>query len=474
MDCVRGPTPQKDQMMNPPLDTGKTRGIKPAWTPLESTGKTEIRSISQNEVSAVVEAGRAEIVLSKPSRCQAADMTVKGTKMDTRASIRYRCCDCGTQMMTGHHFVMTEDKDMEPMKMDCDPIKGETVLVRPVNFLDVPALRLPGGFLKLAEEARNSEVVDNRPSGMSIAHSQRSGRTGWTLIVEIEDNSPGSGSEDTRGSRTSTEVIPNWNIAKPVIRLGQVGQLKEAAQPMMAGNTTNLRRDSPPGPVGQNIRGMGYTNVIAKPDPVGPYEDRDISVSQMTDGPAGRVRTRHPVGSHEDRDVSVPPVTDGPVGLVRTRRPVGSYEDRDVSVHPVTDGPAGLVRTRRPVGSYEDRDVSVPPVTDGPAGLVRTRRPVGSYEDRDVSVPPVTDGPAGLVRTRRPVGDVMLPALQDEVRPSAGGLLGQVPDPCVQSSPTRSESVMKTEFLPPIIKAEGEALRGRVCPSVVIKKTGTE
>ena len=85
-------------------------------------------------------------------------MTVKETKMDTRASIRYRCCDCGTQMMTGHHFVMTEDKDMEPMKMDCDLIKGETVLVRPVNFLDVPALRLPGGFLKLAEEARNSEV----------------------------------------------------------------------------------------------------------------------------------------------------------------------------------------------------------------------------------------------------------------------------------------------------------------------------
>ena len=123
------------------------------------------------------------------------------------------------------------------------------------------------------------------------------------------------------------------------------------------------------------------------------------------------------------------------------------------------------------MGSYEDRDVSVPPVTDGPAGLVRTRPPVGPYEDRDISVSPVTDGPAGLVRTRRPVGDVMLPALQDEVRPSAGGLLGQVPDPCVQSSPTRSESAMKTEFLPPVIKAEGEALRGRVCPSVVMKKT---
>ena len=471
MDCVRGPIPQKDQMMNPPLDTGKTRSNKPAWTPLESTGKTEIRSISQNEVSAVVEAGRAEIVLSKPSRCQTADMTVKGTKMDTRASIRYRCCDCGTQMMTGHHFVMTEDKDMEPMKMDCDPIKGETVLVRPVNFLDVPALRLPGGFLKLAEEARNSEVVDNRPSGMSIAHSQRSGRTGRTLIVEIEDSSPGSGSEDTRGSRTSTEVIPNWNIAKPVIRLGQVGQLKEAAQPMMAGNTTNLRRDSPPGPVGQNIRMMGYTNVIAKPDPVGPYEDRDNSVSPMIDGPAGLVRTRHPVGPYEDRDISVSPVTDGPAGLVRTRRPVGSYEDKDISVSPVTDGPAGLVRTRRPVGSYEDKDISVSPVIDGPAGLVRTRRPVGQYEDRDISVSPVTDGPAGLVRTRRPVGDMMLPTLQDEVRPSAGGLMGQIPDPCVQSRPTRNESAMNTEFLPPVIKPKGEALRGRMRPGVDMKRT---
>ena len=123
------------------------------------------------------------------------------------------------------------------------------------------------------------------------------------------------------------------------------------------------------------------------------------------------------------------------------------------------------------MGPYEDRDISVSPVTDGPAGLVRTRRPVGSYEDRDISVSPVTDGPAGLVRTRRPVGDVMLPALQDEVRPSAGGLVGQVPDPCVRLSPTRSESAKNTEFLPPVIKAEGEALRGRVCPSVVMKKT---
>ena len=153
-------------------------------------------------------------------------------------------------MLTGHHSVMTEDMKMEPgpirmcpVKMDGAPINGGNVPLRPMTFLDVPATRLTGGFLKLAEEAMHSEGVDDQPPGMNLVHSQHSGRTGQTLIVEIEDSFPGSGSEDSRGSRTSTEVIPNWNIAKPVIRLG---------------------------PVGQNIRRMGYTNVMAKPDPVGP------------------------------------------------------------------------------------------------------------------------------------------------------------------------------------------------------------
>ena len=277
-----------------------------------------------------MKAARAEIVLLKPNRCQKTDMKDRGSNLDTRTSIPYRCDDCDTQMLTGHHSVMTEDRKMEPgpirmypVKMDGAPINGENVPLRPMTFLDVPATRLTGGFLKLAEEARHSEGLDDQPPGMNLVHSQHSGRTGRTLIVEIEDSFPGSGSEDSRGSRTSTEVIPSWNIAKPVIRLG---------------------------PVGQDIRRMGYTNVMAKPDPVGPYEDRDASVPPVTDGPAGLVRTRRPVGSYEDRDVSVPPVTDGPAGLVRTRRPVGSYEDRDVSVPPVTDGPGGPCSNTPPCG----------------------------------------------------------------------------------------------------------------------------
>ena len=451
MNCVRGLISRKDQIKNLPLDTGKTRGNKPAWTSRESTGQTETSSYSQSEESAVVEAARTEIVLLKPNRCQKTDIIDRGSNLDTRASISDRCDDGDTEMLTGHHPVMTEDMMMEPepshlhrVYPDRSPINGGNVPLRPTTFLDVPATRWTGGFLKLAEEARHSEGVDDQPPVMKIVHLKQSGWTGRTLIEEIEDGSPGSGSEESRGSRTSTEVIPDWNIVKPVIRMGIVGQ---------------------------KLRGMGNTIVMAKPDPVGRYEERDSSVSRMTDRPAGLVRTRRPEGSDEDKDVSVSPVTDRPAGLVRTRRPEGSDEDKDVSVSPVTDGPAGLVRTRRPVGPYEDKDISVSPVTDGPAGLVRTRRPVGQYEDRDISVSPVTDGPAGLVRTRRPVGDVMLPALQDEVRPSAGGLMGQIPDPCVQPRPTRNESVMNTEFLPPLIKLEGEALRGRMRPSIVMNRT---
>ena len=191
----------------------------------------------------------------------------------------------------------------EPMHYEWIGRKSGTNADLPVpqNYLETPNQILPSGFLKLAEEARHREGVDDQPLGMNLVHSQHSGRTGRILIMEIEDSFPESGSEDSGGSRTSSEVIMDCNIEKPVIRLG---------------------------PVGQEIRGLGYTNVMAKPDPVGPYKDRDLSVSRMTDGPAGLVRIRHPEVSYDDRDISVPPVTDGPAGLVRTRRPVGSYEDK--------------------------------------------------------------------------------------------------------------------------------------------------
>ena len=244
-------------MMKLPLDTDRPRDDKSVRNPLELTGMTGPMSLLQREVSTVAEAGRAKIVLTEPSRCQATDLKVKGTKTDTSASIPYRCCDCGIRMTTGHNSVRTADKDMEPrpirmypVKTDCAPMKGETVLLRPMNVLDVPALRLPGVFLKLAEEARNSKV--DQPSEMSAVHSQQSGQAGRIMITEIKDSFPGLGSGDSRVSRTSTEVIPDLNLVEPGIRLGPVGRLRDTAQPIMLGDNSLVGNWTPRAPPGQS------------------------------------------------------------------------------------------------------------------------------------------------------------------------------------------------------------------------------
>ena len=40
------------------------------------------------------------------------------------------------------------------------PADGMTEILRPRNYLEIP--RMPGVFLELAEEAKNSILVDNR------------------------------------------------------------------------------------------------------------------------------------------------------------------------------------------------------------------------------------------------------------------------------------------------------------------------
>ena len=196
MELIRCPIPQDDQIMNLPMDTDRNRYDKPVRNQLELTGMTgpEPMNVLQRDLLTVTEVGRAQIVLTEPSRCQATDVKLEGTVSDTTASIPNRCCDCGIQMTTGRNSAMTADQDREPRPIRTGPVRpggapmdGETVLLRPMNLLDVPALRLPGVFLKLAEEARNIEVVDDQPSGMSAVQSGQAGRV---MITEIINSFP--------------------------------------------------------------------------------------------------------------------------------------------------------------------------------------------------------------------------------------------------------------------------------------------
>ena len=317
MDLFKGSISQDDQIMNLPLDTDRTRGDNPVRNPLELTGMTGPgpMSLLQRELSTVAKGSRAQIVLTEPRRCPATGVEVEGTVTDTRANIPYRCCDCGIRMTTGHNSVMTEDKDKEPspirtypVKTECAPIDGETVILRPMNLLDVPALRLPGVFLKLAEEARNSEVVDDQPSGMSAVKSHRSGQAGRVMITEIIDSFPILRSGASRVSQTSTEVIPDLNLVEPVIRLGPVGHLRNTEQPIMLSVKTNQGTISPPGPVGQHVLMAGHMEMMIQPDPVGPYEETEPSVSQGTISPPGPVGQHVQMAGHMEMMVQPDPV----------------------------------------------------------------------------------------------------------------------------------------------------------------------
>ena len=403
MDLFKGSIPQDDQIMNLPLDTDRTRGDKSVRNPLELTGMTGPgpRRLLQREVSTVAKESRAQIVLTEPRRCQVTGIEVEGTVTDTRANIPFRCCDCGIRMATGHNSVTTEDKDKDPGPIRTYPVKteyapisevegtvsGETVILRPMNLLEVPALRLPGVFLKLAEEARKSEVMDDQQSGMSAVKLHRSGQAGRVMITEITDSFPVLGSGASRVSQTSTEVIPDLNLVEPVIRLGPVGHLRNTEQPVILRVETNQGTISPPGPVGQHVLMAGHMEMMVQRDPVGPYEESEPSVSQ------GMIRPPGPVGQHV--------LMAGHMEMMVRPDPVVPYEETEPSVSPGLD--AGQVE-------------QLPSSQVLPGGEMS-------------HIQPVADGPAGLVRTRHPAGTVMPPVIQDGVRLLAGGPVGQFPDP---------------------------------------------
>ena len=396
MDLFKGSIPQDDQIMNLPLDTDRTRGDKPIRNPLALTGMTGPgpRSLLQREVSTVAKESRAQIVLTEPRRCQVTGIEVEGTVTDTRANIPFRCCDCGIRMATGHNSVTTEDKDKDPgpirtypVKTEYAPISGETVILRPMNLLEVPALRLPGVFLKLAEEARKSEAMDDQQSGMSAVKLHQSGQAGRVMITEITDSFPVLGSGASRVSQTSTEVIPDLNLVEPVIRLGPVGHLRNIEQPVILRVETNQGTISPPGPVGQHVLMAGHMEMMVQRDPVGPYEESEPSVYQGMISPPG------PVGQHV--------LMAGHMEMMVQPDLVVPYEETEPSVSPGLD--AGQVEQL--------------PSSQVLPGVEMSH------------IQPVADGPAGLVRTRHPAGTVMPPVIQDGVRLLAGGPVGQFPDP---------------------------------------------
>ena len=153
-------------------------------------------------------------------------------------SIPYRCCDCGIRITTGRNSATDGDecRELIPSKMclvgpKTAPLNdtrrrqyrlniqasvgGGTDIQNARIYLEVPVLRMPNVFLELAEEARNSELVDDQSTDRKDVKSQRTGQARPVLVTEIMNSTPVLGSRSFRFTNTSAEMIPDINLDKP-------------------------------------------------------------------------------------------------------------------------------------------------------------------------------------------------------------------------------------------------------------------
>ena len=196
MGIIRCPTSQDDMTMNLPMDTNMNRYEKPVQTPVgvAEMAKPDLYILRQRESTTAAEVGRKLCDLTEPSRCQETEVEAEGAVTGAIMSILYRCCDCGIRITPGRNSATDGDEYREPMPIQMcwvEPKKapldgtriaqywlisqasvGGTEMLRPRSSLYVPVLRMPVVFLKLAEEARNSKVVDDQPTDMMEVQPQ--------------------------------------------------------------------------------------------------------------------------------------------------------------------------------------------------------------------------------------------------------------------------------------------------------------
>ena len=236
---------------------------------------------------------------------------------------------------------------------------------------------------------------------------------------------------------------------------------------------------SPPGPVGQHVLMAGHMEMMVQPDPVVPYEETEPSVSPGLD--AGQVE--HLPSSQVLPGVEmshIQPVAVGPAGLVRTRHPVGTVMPPAIQdgVRLLAGGPVGRFPDPRfhICSKNSSPDNSYQPLVTGPSGANMSDasydtgpRLVGDPLDRSTSLDPM--GPREMLS----LGDGIPPACMGPVgRPwTTGQLKIQTKEPDWEwSTPTRSESESDAESLHSVIRTEEEVYTGSVNTSVATGRTG--
>ena len=163
-------------------------------------------------MTTAAEVGRKLSNLTEPSRYQGSAVEAEGAVTGAIPNAPYRCCDCGVQIMAGPNSVTNRDECRELMpSITCQVVLktapltdtgrrqyrlksqvsvGRTNIQNAKILLEVPVLRMPNRFLELAEEARNSEIVDDRLPDREDVQSKRTGQARRVFVTEILNSTP--------------------------------------------------------------------------------------------------------------------------------------------------------------------------------------------------------------------------------------------------------------------------------------------
>ena len=275
---------------------------------------------TQRELTTAAEVGRKLSDLTEPSLYPGGAVEAEGAVTGATLSTAHRCRDCGIRIVAGRNSVTDEGREVRPSRtcqvipktapladirerqyrLNSPAIEGSTDIQNARMLLEVPVLRMPNVFLKLAEEARESVIVDDQLTNRKEVQPHRTGQARPVFVTEIMNSTPVVGGRLSRITNPSTELTPHRNLAHPTI----------------------------------------------ESDPVGPHSIPEQSVSLRFDADHGEHYPDHRVHPGV-RMFRAQPVADGPAGPDRKRRPVGPdevYVTQD-DVRPTAGGPVG----RRPV-----------------------------------------------------------------------------------------------------------------------------
>ena len=355
-----------------------------------------------------------------------------------------------------------------------------TEMLIPSNYLEIPEMRLPRGFLHLAEEARNVEIMDELSCCLEEIQPQRTGLPGPILVTDMVDRQPMLIKIVLANTDASAEMMTNEKYVgrcKPIDRADQVASPDTTEQPIWLGLNTEARRKVSADTGGSDVKSPEQREPVGRLGPVGPQNTTerpvwlDLRMNENEKAPVNPLgQTVHLMGQNEPADRSGPV---GPLNLTEQSALLGLMTDGtkntvvrqggpDVNLagrgEPVNrSGPVGSGRkTDQPVllGINTDKRGNAPndPVghdvmSAGRGELVDRPDRVGPHSNTEQSVflrsdvdqvehisanivhpgvkmsrsQPVTDGPAGPVRTCCPVGTEWRHAEDAVDRPTAGG-----------------------------------------------------